>query len=337
MSDSCRAGAKLSFGDFGQKKYNGWNVFVGEHDTNDTDRLWLHGKNGFNLTSVNGDDWYSIMKYNLKENDVLHINPDLALDSKIKFRADVWKIHDPVIIPAVYPRILNVCGMQYVYTPYNDMPLTNNQTSGATVKEANDMNFLNTFLSNKKSRADFKFGFDPYKLQTVFPELVEINDSTDEAYIDYIGFIPLLVEAIKEQSFIISAQSLKIKALEENTDILLNDVQPAKNININGAEVQKAETATNYGIGKDNAFLYQNTPNPFNQATEIKYFLPEGTENAYLYVFDMQGAMQLEFFLNETGLESVVIDASSLKAGMYMYTLVIDGIQIETKRMILTK
>ena len=167
--------------------------------------------------------------------------------------------------------------------------------------------------------------------------MVEINDSTDEAYIDYIGFIPLLVEAIKEQSFIISAQSLKIKALEENTDILLNDVQPAKNININGAEVQKAETATNYGIGKDNAFLYQNTPNPFNQATEIKYFLPEGTENAYLYVFDMQGAMQLEFFLNETGLESVVIDASSLKAGMYMYTLVIDGIQIETKRMILTK
>ena len=41
-----RSGSKLTFGDFGQFPYNGWNVFIGEYGTTDSDQLWLHGKNG---------------------------------------------------------------------------------------------------------------------------------------------------------------------------------------------------------------------------------------------------------------------------------------------------
>lgn len=51
---SGHAGSKLGFGDFGLYNYDGWNVFVGEYDTIDSDMLWLHGKNGFKLTRSNG-------------------------------------------------------------------------------------------------------------------------------------------------------------------------------------------------------------------------------------------------------------------------------------------
>ncbi|MBR5029023.1 MAG: hypothetical protein IKX51_07380 [Bacteroidales bacterium] len=49
-----KAGSKLSFGDFGRRDHNGWNVFVGEFGDNDSDKLWLHGKRGFYLTVGNG-------------------------------------------------------------------------------------------------------------------------------------------------------------------------------------------------------------------------------------------------------------------------------------------
>jgi hypothetical protein len=45
-----RAGSKLAFGDFGLYANAGWNVFIGEYGTYDSDKLWLHGKLGFYLT-----------------------------------------------------------------------------------------------------------------------------------------------------------------------------------------------------------------------------------------------------------------------------------------------
>ena len=86
-----------------------------------------------------------------------------------------------------------------------------------------------------------------------------------------------------------------------------------------------------------NAFLYQNTPNPFNTTTEIKYFLPEGSSNAYIYIFNLQGNLLFTYNLNDNGFGSVEINGSSLNAGMYVYSLVINGQEAETKRMILTK
>ena len=63
-NDPFKTGAKLSFGDFGQQKNNGWNVFVGEYGNTDTDQLWLHGKNGFYLTTYNGTHVVAYCDYN---------------------------------------------------------------------------------------------------------------------------------------------------------------------------------------------------------------------------------------------------------------------------------
>jgi len=41
--------------------------------------------------------------------------------------------------------------------------------------------------------------------------------------------------------------------------------------------------------------------------------------------------------ISNKGIGSIVIDASELRPGMYLYTLIIDDKEIDTKRMILTQ
>ncbi len=47
-------GSKLAFGDFGRQEHMGWNVFIGEYDTIDTDKMWLHDKRGIMVSNLDG-------------------------------------------------------------------------------------------------------------------------------------------------------------------------------------------------------------------------------------------------------------------------------------------
>lgn len=202
-----------------------------------------------------------------------------------------------------------------------------------------DAVFFNNLNEQMNNYAPQKNGFDAGKLKIVFPELVE-TDKDGNNYIDYTGLIPVLVEAIKEQSRIITAQSLKLKEVGLLTENLTTMSSSSSTDSSTTTKSKSTTTDTNTSIPNAvlaNAFLYQNTPNPFNTTTEIKYFLPEGSTNAYIYVFNLQGNLLLTYNLSDNGFGSVVINGSSLNAGMYIYSLIVNGQEAETKRMILTK
>ena len=61
---------------------------------------------------------------------------------------------------------------------------------------------------DKSSEKKTRFGFSAQEVQKIFPELV-MKDDNGYLSVDYIGLIPLLVEALKEQQ-------LKINELEKN-------------------------------------------------------------------------------------------------------------------------
>ncbi|MFA5542026.1 MAG: T9SS type A sorting domain-containing protein, partial [Bacteroidales bacterium] len=202
-------------------------------------------------------------------------------------------------------------------------------------KEEADIMFFENLDEEMNNYTPTKNGFNAGQLAEHFPELVE-TDKDENSYIDYTGLIPVLVEAIKEQSRVMRAQSMKIKEMELMAE--------ASSINTLDSDIGSFSTKSMLDTNSvdritTNAFLYQNTPNPFNTTTEIKYFLPEGSTNAYIYVFNMQGNLLLTHNLNDNGFGSVLINGSSLTAGMYIYSLVINGqeAEAETKRMILTK
>ena len=82
--------------------------------------------------------------------------------------------------------------------------------------------------------------------------------------------------------------------------------------------------------------LSQNAPNPFTNETEIKYFVAPGIKEAYICIFDIQGKM-LQKINVAPGQNRVMIHGSALTPGMYLYSLFIDGQEVDAKRMILTK
>jgi len=51
----------------------------------------------------------------------------------------------------------------------------------------------------------------------------------------------------------------------------------------------------------------------------------------------MQGSQIKQIAVNERGDTSVIIEGSTLKAGIYYYTLIADDKEVDTKKMILTK
>ncbi len=90
-------------------------------------------------------------------------------------------------------------------------------------------------------------------------------------------------------------------------------------------------------LEENSAKLYQNTPNPFNNQTEIRYFLPDNTETATLLVFDMNGKQLKSYELTQRGSGNVVIYGNDLRAGMYLYALMANNKLVDTKRMVLTE
>ena len=186
------------------------------------------------------------------------------------------------------------------------------------------------------------YGFKAQDIAKIYPELTYKDDSTGKYSVNYIGFIPILVEMVQELQSTVSAQSQKIKELEkqisENNNTF-KDPRSGRKKMVAPSSTTDEEDSMEIVEEEDvatNAFLFQNTPNPFSAETEIKYFLPENADNAVLYVFSLNGNMLLSKPLTQTGNGSITISGSELEAGMYIYTLAVNGIEADSKRMIIT-
>jgi len=90
-------------------------------------------------------------------------------------------------------------------------------------------------------------------------------------------------------------------------------------------------------LDQEHGFLEQNAPNPFNKSTTIKYSLPQKFTNAQIIITDKYGRAQRQMNISGSGKGTVNIDAGSLSAGIYNYSLVVDGKMISSKQMVLTK
>ena len=131
-----------------------------------------------------------------------------------------------------------------------------------------------------------------------------------------------LIEAMKKQQDIIN---------DMKTICYAPELRPADEV---GGENKSKDNAV---ISTGQAKLFQNTPNPFNQTTGIGYFIPETVGSANIYIYDVNGVQQRNISIAERGNGVTVLQATTLQAGIYFYTLICDGKPVDTKQMILTK
>lgn len=80
--------------------------------------------------------------------------------------------------------------------------------------------------------------------------------------------------------------------------------------------------------------LYQNNPNPFNETTDIMVTIPAEVKNAQLKFYSINGTLIKEYTIEERGTSKLKIDGNELINGIYTYSLIIDGKEFATKKMI---
>ena len=160
--------------------------------------------------------------------------------------------------------------------------------------------------SDKKTH----FGLSAQDLQKIYPELVS-EGQDGYLTINYIELIPLLIRCVQEMQ-------------DE-----IEHLQYANNSN------SRSTTSVNTAFTNGNV-LYQNTPNPFKEQTTIRFSLADDAQSASICIFDMTGKM-LKNLPISSGDTSVSLNGWELGEGMFLYTLIVNGKEIDTKRMIITK
>ncbi len=189
----------------------------------------------------------------------------------------------------------------------------------------NDTNKSDT--ANGKYANYTHFGFIAQDVQKVFPNLVYEKDDGFLG-INYTELIPLIIEDLKLQETTINQLNETITSLQQQVN------NCCSNGNLQKPDGQSGINTNN--DGNASPVLYQNNPNPFSQQTQIKCFIPENAMTSILCVYNMEGTQLQKIQINGKNEQTVTLQGSELKAGMYMYSLIIDGKVIDTKKMILT-
>ena len=84
------------------------------------------------------------------------------------------------------------------------------------------------------------------------------------------------------------------------------------------------------------ALLWQNVPNPATGETRIRYEIADGTANARIGIYELNGQEVAMHSLPETQGE-LVLKAGEFTPGMYLYSLIVNGQVQDTKRMVVTR
>lgn len=169
-----------------------------------------------------------------------------------------------------------------------------------------------------------RFGLLAQEVEKVFPEVVRtLPDGTKG--ILYTDLIPVLIEGMKELQ---DSLTMKIASLQSQLDAISN---PQPQLPGEGKQYSNGQ------LGQGQAELYQNTPNPFNQETQISYRLSANATTASICIYNLSG-QQLEKHPLSVGTQNgtITVSASEYLPGMYIYALVINNQVIDSKRMTLT-
>ena len=173
--------------------------------------------------------------------------------------------------------------------------------------EINDEKVVNYIAREKAKR---HFGVSGQELQQLFPNLVEEGEDGYLA-VNYIELVPVLIRSIQE--------------LKQELD--------EKNVSNQGT---RGTTNVNSEPFVNKCVLYQNTPNPFKEKTVIRFKLADDVRDAAICIFDMTGKTIKKLPVSSE-MDSVSVGGYELGEGMFLYSLIVNGQEIDTKKMVISK
>lgn len=156
------------------------------------------------------------------------------------------------------------------------------------------------------------FGVNAEELQKLYPDLV-LEGEDGYLSVNYSELVPLLIRSIQ--------------VLKQELDEVKSKSDTRK---------RASTPVVDASIANSGNFLYQNTPNPFKEQTIIRFKLAEDAKEASICIFDMTGKTLKKLPIS-SGMDSVSIGGYELGEGMFLYSLIVDGKEIDTKKMVIMK
>ncbi len=300
------------------------NVAIGRHDyirnpgNQNRQKLWLHGRNGFCFTRGNAA-LDTVFRFNQEGGPVFEFtypvkSEGILLTSDERYKQDISDFSGAL------ETLAELRGVTYHYKPRQSPEKeAYSQITDPEARKYYD-EFDKEYAAMEAARASkLRYGFIAQEVEQVLPELVE-HDPEGMMSMDYIALIPILVNAVNELSAK-NAELERIMGLSETSYAPRQEVSGIDNILTDKA----AEV------------LSQNDPNPFSNDTQIAYNLPVGTQTAAIYIYDLQGKQVSCLPVTDMGAGCVTLHGGDLQAGMYIYSLIANGKELASKKMILTK
>ena len=209
------------------------------------------------------------------------------------------------------------------------------------------------FWKDQEQRGtDKQMGVIAQEVQQVLPDLVK-KTSNGHLGVNYMGLIPVLIEANKE----LRIESEELEAKNEQQAKAIQNLQSEvgqlkEKFAKMEALMERLDTDMEYccetqpqgnkteGILEESdtsGYLEQNVPNPFDEGTFIAYRLPEGAKQAELQISTLNGTIIKSFPLQANRNGKITLKSGTLAAGAYLYSLIVDEKVMDTKQMILVK
>ena len=173
------------------------------------------------------------------------------------------------------------------------------------------------FVAQEVEKAARKLNYD-------FSGVDAPKNNNDFYGLRYSDFVVPLVKAVQE----LSKENEELKKKNDDLEIRLKKLEDM---------VTKVGITSNSYTELSNAYLEQNTPNPFNSVTIIRYHLPSTVVNARVLITDMNGNTIKSIVLANRRKGELTLNGGTLAAGSYNYTLWMNGKQVDSKNMMITK
>lgn len=153
------------------------------------------------------------------------------------------------------------------------------------------------------------YGLSAQELQSIYPDLVS-EGQDGYLCINYIELVPILIQSIQE--------------LKQELDAVRN-------------ETDKTRGATDITSSfKTSNVLYQSDTDLYRGNTIIRFKVAENIKSASVIIYDLRGKILKEYPVS-SGNGSISVSEYELGEGVFLYSLVVNGQEIDTKKMIISK
>jgi len=211
-------------------------------------------------------------------------------------------------------------------------------------KKFNDLLTQNMADSVRKLRSDMDFapssaiihsGFIAQEVEQAAKDcgftssIVHAPTSNNDPYaLAYSEIVVPLVKAVQE----LNATNEKLQTQIKNLQDQVNGTG-----HLNNSSDQARPVTLDVTLSSKSIVLNQNQPNPFAEQTTITFFIPDNANNVKIIFTDPQGNVMKEVAVTEKGKGQMNVYAQDLSTGTYTYTLVSDGVTIDSKKMVCNK